>query len=389
MANCKTTKMQGIRYREHKTRKHGRQKDKYYYIRYMKNQKRFEEGLGWASEGWSEQHANEILCTIKKNIKTGERPQSFKEMREMNERAKEQEEIIIQEKLADRVTVDEIFDKYIKTLKIETSDKNCSTLSGFYKKWIQKSLGSKKLKDITIEQIQNIISTASKTLAPKTVLHIRNLHRQIFNFAKKHELYFGDNPASKVKVKLEDNKRTRFLTREEAALLLEELKKRSIDVHDEALLSIYSGMQAGEIFNLQWEKILWNIDRIHVTKTKNGEDRMEPMHPLVKEMLKRRYKDSQTGYVFKSLNGGKIKEISDSFERAVKKLGFNNGINDRKQKVVFHTLRHTYASWLVMNGVDLYTTQKLMGHKSNQMTQRYAHLTPGYLEKAVNSLESI
>lgn len=389
MSKTKTTKIPGIRYTEHDTRKHGRQKDKYFAIRYQKDKKQIEECLGWASEGWSKQHANEILCTIKKNIKTGEHPQSFKEMREMNEKAKEQEEIIIQEKLADRITVDETFGKYIKTLKIETSDKNCSTLSGFYKKWIQQPLGSKKLKEITIEEIQNIISKASKTLAPKTVLHIRNLHRQIFNFAKKHELYFGDNPATKVKVKLEDNKRTRFLTRKEARLLLDELMKCSVDVHDEALLSIYSGMRAGEIFNLQWERVLWNIDRIHITRTKNGEDRMEPMHPLVKEMLKRRYKDSQTGYVFKSLNGGKIKEISSSFERAVKRLGFNNGINDRKQKVVFHTLRHTYASWLVMNGVDLYTTQKLMGHKSNQMTQRYAHLTPGYLEKAVNSLESI
>lgn len=118
---------------------------------------------------------------------------------------------------------------------------------------------------------------------------------------------------------------------------------------------MYSGMRAGEIFNLQWERVLWHIDRIHITKTKNGEDRMEPMYPLVKEILQRRYADSQIGYVFKSRTEEKIKEISDTFERAIEKLGFNKGIIDRKQKIVFHSLRHTYASWLIMNGVDLYT----------------------------------
>jgi site-specific recombinase XerD len=78
-----------------------------------------------------------------------------------------------------------------------------------------------------------------------------------------------------------------------------------------------------------------------------------------------------------------------TYQRVVQRLGFNLGIDDVTQKVVFHTLRHTYASWLVMGGVDLYTIQKLMGHKSHQMTQRYAHLAPEHLEKAVNSLENI
>lgn len=226
-------------------------------------------------------------------------------------------------------------------------------------------------------------------MAPRSISYVRSVIQLIFNYAKKHNLYFYDSPTTKVKVKQEDNKRRRFLSKQEARTLLDELMKRSVDVHDMALLSLYSGMRAGEIFNLQWERVLWHIDRIFIVKTKNNEDRMEPMHPLVKEMLKRRYLDSQTGYVFKTRNGEKIKEISNTFERTIKFLGFNKGVVDDREKVVFHTLRHTYASWLVMGGVDLYTTQKLMGHKSSQVTQRYAHLAPGYLEKAVNSLESI
>ena len=80
--NCKTP---GIRYREHSIRKHGRQKDRYFTIRYMLNQKRKEEGIGWASEGWTEQKANEILCILKENIRLGRQPQTLATMRKLNE----------------------------------------------------------------------------------------------------------------------------------------------------------------------------------------------------------------------------------------------------------------------------------------------------------------
>ena len=60
---------------------------------------------------------------------------------------------------------------------------------------------------------------------------------------------------------------------------------------------------------------------------------------------------------------------------------------DTRDKVVFHTLRHTYASWLVQNGVDLYTVKELMGHSTLPMTERYAHLSKENLKNAVKKLE--
>jgi integrase family protein len=71
----------------------------------------------------------------------------------------------------------------------------------------------------------------------------------------------------------------------------------------------------------------------------------------------------------------------------VEKLGLNAGVNDPRQKVVFHTLRHTFASWLVQKGVPLHTVAELMGHRSIAMTQRYAHLSPESLRNAVNLLQ--
>ena len=76
------------------------------------------------------------------------------------------------------------------------------------------------------------------------------------------------------------------------------------------------------------------------------------------------------------------------FGRAVNALGLNDGIADRRQKVVFHTLRHTYASWLVAAGTDLYTVQRLLGHQSIALTERYAHLAPDTLKAATRALEA-
>ena len=59
-----------------------------------------------------------------------------------------------------------------------------------------------------------------------------------------------------------------------------------------------------------------------------------------------------------------------------KKLGYNEGIVDRRQRVCFHTLRHTYASWAVMAGVPIFIVAKALGHKTIAMTQRYSHLAP-------------
>jgi integrase len=69
-------------------------------------------------------------------------------------------------------------------------------------------------------------------------------------------------------------------------------------------------------------------------------------------------------------------------------LGFNNGVTDPRQKVVFHTLRHTFASWLAEQSVDLYSVKELMGHGTLAMTERYSHHSPDKLRRAVKTFEA-
>jgi site-specific recombinase XerD len=95
----------------------------------------------------------------------------------------------------------------------------------------------------------------------------------------------------------------------------------------------------------------------------------------------------QNEIVFKDKKGMRVKQVSNSFDRAVRDLKFNEGVTDRRQRVCFHTPRHTFASWLVEAGTDLYTVKELMGHGTLAMTERYSHLSENTCRAAVRKLE--
>jgi len=71
----------------------------------------------------------------------------------------------------------------------------------------------------------------------------------------------------------------------------------------------------------------------------------------------------------------------------VDELGLNDGIDDRRLKVVFHTLRHTAASWLVNQGITLPVIAKILGHKTLQMTERYSHVNDESVKKAMATFD--
>ena len=71
-----------------------------------------------------------------------------------------------------------------------------------------------------------------------------------------------------------------------------------------------------------------------------------------------------------------------------KELELNEGVSNRRDEVVFHTLRHTYASWLVQQGVDLYVVKDRLGHSTMAMTERYSHLAPEHSKQTVDVIEN-
>lgn len=151
------------------------------------------------------------------------------------------------------------------------------------------------------------------------------------------------------------------------------------------LFGVLTGMRRGEILNLRWQDIDLTRKTILIQtsptfRTKQGKRRVIPLNDLLIGLLRARATHSQSDYVFTLKNA----RIRDDF--ATKRL--KNYIRDcgLDERLHFHSLRHTFASWLVQNSVSIYEVQKLLGHSNIAVTQVYSHLQPEQLHSTVNRI---
>lgn len=376
------SKYPGVRYREHPTRKHGVQRDRYYFIRYQKDKERVEEGLGWASQGMTAEKAFQKLCELKQNAITGEGPTRLSEKRKIARANEKQKEL-------EGLPFDRFFKKtYLPQSQANKKVKSYKSEEEFYRLWISPVIGNKTMKKVSpldIERIKKNMADAGRS--PRTIQYCLAVIRQVFNLARKLDMYMGDNPTSRVSKPKFDNRRLRFLSHQEAEILLNALKGKNIQLHDMALLSLHCGLRAGEIFNLTWGDVDFNRDTLTLRDTKSGRTRVAYITAQVKAMLQGRPQGNPNDFVFTNRKGLKVTHLSTLFSLAVKPMGFNKGISDPRQKLSFHGLRHTYASWLVESGVSIYVVREMLGHASTAMSERYSHVGQNSMRDAVKSLE--
>ncbi|MBW1768069.1 MAG: site-specific integrase [Deltaproteobacteria bacterium] len=381
-------KYKGIRWYCHDSRKHGVHLDKCFGIRYQVGGKRIESILGWASCGMTEKKAMLKRERYIENYRKGEGPVSQKEENQISD---EKRKIENEQKKAlkkEALTFEEFFKDTYQPI-LETSKKSGSVNAEkiLFEKWLKPVIGKMAFKEIVPLHFEKIKKNMlKKQKAPRSIEYALAVARQIWNMAQRDGITDKESPTREVKKPKIDNKRVRFLTHDEADRLLEHLSIKSQQVHDMALLSLHTGMRASEIFSLSWSSIHTDTGIIDVFDAKGG-SRQAHMTKRIKEMFLSRDCESPNNLVFKDRNGKQIKQASNTFERTVDDLDFNKSVTDHRQKVLFHTLRHTYASWLVQQGEPLYTVQKLMGHASIAMTERYSHLAPDNLKSAVKNFE--
>ncbi len=182
----------------------------------------------------------------------------------------------------------------------------------------------------------------------------------------------------KVKMLKENNKRLRYLSKEECLELI-----AACDQHLKPIVTtaLNTGMRKQEILGLRWDK---HVDLRHgfilLSHTKNGERREIPINATLRASLQGLPRRLDVPYVFfDPANGKPYQEVKKSFATALKRA--------KIQEFHFHDLRHTFASQLVMSGVDLVTVKELLGHTDIKMTIRYAHLAPSHKVKAVEIYE--
>ena len=177
--------------------------------------------------------------------------------------------------------------------------------------------------------------------------------------------YLQSNPVGGIKQYKENPGRVRWLRDEEARALLNECRGNP-RLFAFVFIALYTGMRLGEIESLRWEDIDLARETIRIPDSKTGQPRIIPLEPSLKSFLETCPKTGE-------LVLGKFTH-KRAFMSAVKRAGLAD--------FHFHDLRHTYASWKVMAGVDLRTVAGLLGHKTLAMVMRYAHLAPEHLEKA-------
>lgn len=193
--------------------------------------------------------------------------------------------------------------------------------------------------------------------------------------------YLPRNPAREVKKLKTPRKQVRFLSKEEIAKLLEAGNGRMRPIIE---VLLYTGLRRDELTHLTWADVDFQRHVIAI-QAKNGwhpkdyEVRHIPMAPRLRELLKALPRNGGD-WIFTTRTGGPHSGhiLSRDFRKLAKLCAIRGAS--------LHTLRHTFASHLVMNGTDVYTVQKLLGHSSIKTTEIYAHLAPDFLKAAVERL---
>lgn len=349
MANITSKKYEGVR---SKTLNNG---DIAYYVRYTdKEGTRKEVKVGTKSEGWNEKRAS---------LKRGELQNQTTES------------------TYKKVLFDEVAQAFLDLQKLHIKKRsffsyrtNAQHLSHF--------IGKKELKAITLKDLNDMIKTLSENKAPKTINTILEFAKGVFSFAKKE--YGIENKA------IDDVKKFKINNNRERFLSLDEIKKLEDSVQDDEALKIFvslalsTGARLMGIMSIKKKDISLEKNEVIINDFKNNSKYIGFLNNKTKNIIKKRIE--HIGDDERLVPKG-IRFITEALRAVLNNL-FNEGITDRKQKVVIHTMRHTFASHLAIKGVPIQIIQKLLNHKDIKMTMRYAHLMPQSGKEYVENLWS-
>ena len=219
-----------------------------------------------------------------------------------------------------------------------------------------------------------------RPLAPASINRELAFLRRIFNVAIADE-QIESNPVRPSFFTRENNQRVRYLTDDEE----QGLRKAIGEEHwPTVAIALHTGLRRAEQFGLRWEHADFQVGVLTIPRSKSGKARHVPMNDTVRDTLRTLPSRLKSEWVFPSGTGETPLDAQNFYNRvfipALKQAGITG--------FTWHSLRHTFASRLVMADVGLRTVQELLGHQSAAMTQRYAHLSPEHQLRAVRKLDS-
>jgi len=307
---------------------------------------------------------------------------SFKRKTDASQWAKEVETAIHHGKhfetiKAKKHTAGDLIDKYIK----EELPKKPKTAEGQKPQleWWKNEIGMRTLADVTPDVIDECKAKLlqQKTykgtvMAGSTVNRYLAALSHVFTKAVKNYRWIGKTPFTQVEKEAEPKGRVRFLSDDERNRLLDACKlSRNAHLYLVVLMAISTGARKNEIMGLAWENVSFDLKRIILVDTKNGDTRAVPLtgeaFKLLKEHSKVRRIDTPLVFPRAGIKGKGSISIRTAWDNAVKVANIEN--------FHFHDLRHSCASYLAMNGATMADIAAVLGHRTLEMAKRYTHLT--------------
>jgi len=266
------------------------------------------------------------------------------------------------------------------------SKKYLSSVQLSFRKMIE-HLGDINLHVISTKDTQKFLTVTHQRTKRGAELYHRTL-KAAFNRALEWE-YINTNPFLKIRLPRTYKSYPIFISKNELELILMDTQNNLLE--DLFTLGFYTGLRLGELVNMKWKWI--NLKQGFITvlndqnfMNKGKKDRIIPMTSTVDDIIKRRSRtitNTDDGeYIFTRIPYVKLNEnyVSKKFKKAVRGANLND-------KIHFHSLRHSFASNLVQNGVDLYVVKELLGHEDVRTTQIYSHLQSENLFNAIKLLD--
>lgn len=341
-------------------------KDRSYQIRYKINGRLREEVIGKKTEGITEQYCHQKRNEALNKAKFGD------------------DTPIVKHKKKNFMTVQDLADVYFEDT---IENKSNRQIQGKYNLHIEPIFGHLDIH--TIEQDDIIKWKRTINRAPKTVNSTVELLSTIYNHSIKKGLKVV-NPCTGINKAKINNQREKYLDSDEIKELKKAVKDNPI-LYSFVLLSLSTGGRRETILDIQKKDINLKAGTVNLVDFKNnGEAYTGFLENDALQYLKSIYWDrlKPNDYVI-GLSSKKIpaKTLSNNLRPILNKL-FNKGLdeNDTKNRTVIHTLRHTFASHLAINGTPIFTIQKLLNHKDIKDTLRYAKLAPDSGKKHVFKL---
>ena len=244
---------------------------------------------------------------------------------------------------------------------------------------LDRHFAARLLSEITPLDVDEFAAARKLAVGPSAFNQSLTVLKQMLRLAVKWS-HLRASPAEAAKRLKVPKGRERFLTEAEADALLSECSAWLAAV---VLAALHTGARRAELLDLTWDRVDLARGLILFTDTKNGEDRTVKVSRTLAALLEELPSKKRGGPVFLNFSGQPIHPdgLTWSFRRACERAGV--------QRLRFHDLRHSAASFLVQAGKPLNTVRDILGHKDLKMTLRYAHLAPEHQKDAMDALDAL